>query len=113
MSQHYFFTQHQGEPIKVFMGYDKPLDGYFMVIEKEEDSDNDDEDDDGLLYSNLFEEYSHPNNLDGYLAVLKTMNIVVPQQMLDEIKQDFLHRVGNKVVYHTLHNGQYSREQTA
>lgn len=113
MSQHYFFTQHQDEPIKVFMGYDKPLDGYFLVIEKEEDSDNDDEDDDGLLYSNLFEECSHPNNLDGYLAVLKTMNIVLPQQMLDEITQDFLHRVGNKVVYHSLDNGQYSREQTA
>lgn len=113
MSQHYFSTEHEGEPIQVFMGYDRPLDGYFMVIEKEIESENgeDDDKDDALIYSNLFEECSHPNNLDGYLAVLTAKNIVVPQQMLDEIKQDFLHRVGNKVVYHTLDNGQYSRER--
>ncbi len=112
MSQHYFSTEHEGEPIRVVMGYDRPLDGYFMVIEKEFKYEYEEGDeDDTLIYSNLFEENSHPNNLDGYLAVLTAMNIAVPQQMLDEIKQDFLHRVGNKVVYHTLDNGQYSREQ--
>lgn len=121
MSQHYFFTELNDEPIKVQMGYDRPLDGYFMVIEKlnepdeveetEDDEDDDDYRDETLLYSNLYQPHPYPNSLDSYLAVLNEMGIVVPQQMLNEITQDWVNRVGNKVVYHSLKDGEYTRDQ--
>lgn len=39
MSQHHFYTTHEGVGAHVYMGWDKPLQGFFLVIEKDNDED--------------------------------------------------------------------------
>ena len=90
MSQHYFNTQQAGTPVKVLLGWDRPLGHYFMVIEKtaaavasesastaaqcEGDDDDDGDDDDGYLYSNLNELDPFGLSLDHFRGVLSELH---------------------------------------
>lgn len=40
MSQHYFYTQHNGMKTVVLMGWDRPLQGFFLVVQKEDDKED-------------------------------------------------------------------------
>ena len=35
MSQHYFHTTLQGEPITVLMGWDRPISRFFLIVERQ------------------------------------------------------------------------------
>lgn len=99
MSQHYFNTQHQGRPIRVLLGWDRPLQGFFMVIERMDAKD----DESDYLYSNLTDEdlpVSQPQEIAPYLQRLEEFGIVIPQKMLPEVLSDREQNVGNKVVHH-------------
>lgn len=37
MSQHHFHTIHNGQETHILMGWDRPMQGFFLVIEKEDD----------------------------------------------------------------------------
>lgn len=37
MSRHYFETTYKDHPVTVFLGWDRPLGHYFLVIEKQVD----------------------------------------------------------------------------
>jgi hypothetical protein len=117
MSQHYFNTQQAGNPVKVLLGWDRPLGHYFMVIEKiaaavatesasaapqceDEDDDEDDDYDDGYLYSNLNERDPFGLSLDHFRGVLSELGILVPEQMFEQIEQDKAMRVGNRHVWY-------------
>lgn len=108
MSRHFFNTLHAGKPVQVLMGYDRPMAGYFMVIEYVKTPEEDE--DDGYLYSNLYELESHPRSLSGYLTTLSELGIVVPSEMISKIEADGNANMGNKDVHHSLVNGLYSRE---
>lgn len=127
MSQHFFTTvaviravsDEQNMPVKVTLGYDRPLDGFFMVIENlssgefpwlEEDDGDEDDEDDGILYSNLFEAESHPQTLERFRQVLGEFSIELPPAMIDEVECDFIDRVGNRAVRHSLVDGAHVRE---
>lgn len=115
MSQHRFTTECNGSPISILMGYDYPLDGYFMVIERlstgtDDVSDDKDHEADEYLYSNLYEVESHPKSLACYQQKLAELNIEVPAQMLEEIIEDRAQRVGNKFVRHSFIDGVYFRQ---
>lgn len=104
MSQHYFNTTHEGQPVQVLLGWDRPLGNFFLVIEKlsegqtaEEESDDEDEDD-GYLYSNLNDENSFGHDLDYYKAKLKELGITVPETMFEQILTDQACNVGNRHV---------------
>jgi len=116
MSQHYFNTQQAGTPVKVLLGWDRPLGHYFMVIEKtaaavasesastaaqcEGDDDDDGDDDDGYLYSNLNELDPFGLSLDHFRGVLSDLGIQVPEQMFEQIELDSAMRVGNRHVWY-------------
>lgn len=96
MSQHHFYTQHNGEKTHVLMGWDYPLQGFFLVIEKESDLDV-------PFWSNLNAEdaeEAHPKNLKSFLDILKKLDIEIPVEMLEDINQDKLSNVRNKQVMH-------------
>ena len=103
MSQHCFYTAHEKEEIQIVMGWDRPLQGYFMVIQKDFDGDI-------PFWSNLDHEPSHPNNLDAFLSVLDKLNIKIPLQMIDEILEDGKNNMGNKVILHSIEDGIYTRK---
>ncbi|AUR52060.1 hypothetical protein [Aquella oligotrophica] len=102
MSQHHFYTTHQSQKTHVLMGWDRPLQGYFMVIEKGEMQDE-------PYWSNLSQEESHPKTLLPFIVVLEQLNIKIPQRMIIEIMEDGANNAGNKEVIHVLNDFGYMR----
>ncbi|HET9645872.1 MAG TPA: hypothetical protein VFP68_21520 [Burkholderiaceae bacterium] len=97
MSQHYFQTTCKGEPVWVLMGWDRPLQGYFLMIEAIQR--------DAYIYSNLEDPklrqcFGLPPALDYFLGKLRELGVEVPARMIDEIKSDGDKDLGHRhVVY--------------
>jgi hypothetical protein len=94
MTQHYYPTEHQGKPATIMMGWDRPLQGFFMVIE---DSQNRGE----YIYSNLDDPEliqfgGLPPCLDHFLAKLQALGLSVPDVMLNAIELDAALNEGNR-----------------
>lgn len=103
MSQHTCTVFHQGLPVTILMGWDRPLQGFFMDIQWLEGSD--DEDDDHYLYSNLddpaLDRFAGlPPDLEHFICILRALGLVIPAQMLLELRCDQLDNVGNRWVCH-------------
>ncbi|MBQ4840015.1 hypothetical protein [Pseudoalteromonas luteoviolacea] len=103
MSRHYFNTEYQGNAITVLIGYDRPLGGFFMVIE------NASQEEDLYIYSNLYEQVTHPKSLEPYKSKLDQLGIFVPVEMLLEVEADGAALMGNKDVHHSIENGTHRR----
>lgn len=103
MSQHVYLTQHSGRPVKVLMGWDRPLQGFFMVVERMDPrapnmNDPDDDGEESYLYCNLDHEDSHPITLTPFLTVLSNFGIKVPDAMIKDLRRDGVENMGNKHV---------------
>ncbi len=107
MSQHRFNTEIAGRPVSVLTGYDRPLGHFFLVIER---LDKAPEEEDAPLCSNLDAATPFPTTYDPYVSALKSFGITLPAEMIAEILQDKVDRVGNKVVIHALEAGHYVRK---
>lgn len=107
MSRHYFQTTYAEKPVEVLMGFDRPLNGFFMVIDYLDEPEDDE--DDGYIYSNMWEEKPHPDSLTPYLEKLAELNISIPAEMIQEIENDGEIKMGNKDVRHAMVNGTYAR----
>ncbi len=99
MSIHTFIDTYSGRPIEISIGWDRPLQGYFMFIEYLDDSESD-EGEEGPLWSSLDQDPSHPKIIDPFLDVLCQLQIGIPMEMVAEIKADGMHNTGNKEVAH-------------
>jgi hypothetical protein len=93
MSQHHFYTEHNGEKTHVLMGWDRPLQGYFLVVSKESDIDT-------PYWSNLECEDCHPKTLSPFMT--KLVELKVPEEMLNEVKMDASQNMANKQVIHRI-----------
>jgi hypothetical protein len=98
MSQHFYSTELDGQPVTVMMGWDRPLQGFFMLIEPGPE-------DDEYLYSNLDdpaldEWFGLPTSLDHFIATLAGFGLQVPDRMIAEVLADAAQNVGNRVVRH-------------
>lgn len=97
MSQHRFFTDDSdGRPIEVLMGWDQPMQGFFLVIERP---------DGALLYSNLDDRvldkwHGLPRSLDHFFRKLRQLRIKVPKRMIDEVLLDERRNAGNRICLH-------------
>ncbi|HDY8067258.1 TPA: hypothetical protein RQK90_004309 [Vibrio vulnificus] len=85
MSQHTFDVSSY----HVLCGWDRPLQGYFLVIEHDEH--------DAPLYSNLYEAPSHPDTFDVFLVVLARFGLPVPDGLIEALEQDKRNNVGNQL----------------
>ena len=107
MSRHTFETIAEGgKQVRVLCGWDRPLQGYFLIVESLDEQDQGD----SYLFSNLDLEHSHPKSFDGFYGVLRNMGIHVPEQLLTELYFDKEGNVGNKDVKHGVVSGEYARE---
>ncbi|MFL9883226.1 hypothetical protein PQR66_09330 [Paraburkholderia agricolaris] len=112
MSQHSFDTVHNGFPITVLLGWDRPLNYFFLVIQKRTtriDEAMQAEDGD-ILYSNLHENEPFNHDLEYYREVLGNFQILVPESMFIEVQHDLVSYVGNRVAKHQV-DGSFT-EQT-
>lgn len=106
MSQHIFETEYNGRGVKIIMGWDRPLQGYFMMIEKKNLKE---EDENPYIFNNLEIKNSHPITLQPFLNVLDELGIEIPDKMIGEVEADGIFNVGNKMVFHSIKNGEYQR----
>jgi len=100
MSRHTIALIHEGEDTSITLGWDRPLQGYFMTIEKGSDEE------DGIYWSNLDLVEPHPKELTFFLSELKRLQISLPQQMIDAVLLDGKNNIGNKNVYHRIENNE-------
>ena len=95
MSQHHLETTRRGEPITVTLGWDRPLQGYFMLIESDEA--------DVYIYSN-FEDLDlvvhggFASSLEYFINKMRELGVTVPARMLTEVAADGELNVGNREV---------------
>ena len=95
MSQYHYMLLHEGKNTEVFMGWDRPLQGFFLVIDQGGDE---------PLWSNLYQEESHPKTLEPFINELQSRGIELPRAMIEEMKQDRLENMGNKCVVYCGNN---------
>ena len=106
MSRHYFDTVQGDQAVCVTLGYDRPLDYFFLTVERTPGSKpgetRDAEDEAGFVYSNLEdpELSGGSSDLEYYRAKLEELGISVPESMFREAELDAINGVGNRVVRH-------------
>lgn len=116
MSLHRYTSTRGDRKTVVTMGWDRPLQGFFMTIievvpEPITGINDEAEDDEIFLFDNLEQQIPHPKGINGYLAELEHQGIDIPQQMVNEVLADGMHNVGNKFVDHTIENSHYVRKK--
>jgi hypothetical protein len=95
MSQHVFrTTAGNGDAVTVILGYDRPLNYVFCLIEDPRG---------GYPYSNLADPDAgtHQQDVEYFRPILAKLGIEVPEQMFAEVEADRANRVGNRTVDHT------------
>ena len=102
MSRHTFRQQVDGKTLKVVMGFDRPFQKFFMTIVDETIHHEDEE---VFVYDNLSDNRLDPltgmsNSLSIFLDEASVHGITIPQEMVEEIKEDSLHNIGIKYVTH-------------
>ncbi len=102
MSQHVFLCPNDSGFYAVLMGWDRPLQQYFLVVYRASM-------DDEPIYSNLYDDTSRPT-LKYYLTKLEELNIELPYPMVEELIQDAANNAGNKEVLHQIIDGDYVRK---
>ncbi|MDY6948938.1 MAG: hypothetical protein SXG53_24860 [Pseudomonadota bacterium] len=97
MSRHFFDCEHDGRSVRVRLGYDRPLDEYFLHIEFR-DSGADDEH--TMLYASINDPSADTTKLSYFAGVLAKYGIRVPNNLFREVAVDAFYRVGNRYVQH-------------
>lgn len=105
MSRHTFIETNNDRKLEVTMGYDRPMDYYFMTIEDLKKQSKGPK----LIYSNLNEKNAFQKDLELYKTVLIKHDIIVPNEMLEEVLLDGKVKAGNKMVVHHYTDGLYSQ----
>jgi len=115
MSQHRFETQTStGRNVEVTIGYDRPLNGFFLVVNATaldtaavadvyDDGDDECDDDDGdvFIYSNLddidlIDLGGLTLDLQYFKSKLALLGITLAPNIEHELQEDRRHRVGNR-----------------
>jgi len=86
MSQHYFETTRAGAPVTVLLGWDRPMQCYFLTVE----------DPQCIVYSYLGEKDAFRHDLEYYLEKLNELKIDVPLTMFEQASYDGMFNEGNR-----------------
>ena len=94
MSQHFFeTTTADGVEVTVIIGYDRPLDYVFLMVEGPNGK---------MLYSNLTDPYAGivQCEVDDYRPILASFGIALPEGIFREVEKDQIERVEDRNVIH-------------
>jgi hypothetical protein len=101
MSQHYFNTTFDGEPVTVILGWDRPLGHFFLLFERSAPAGQLDGPEPEVVYSNLEEPDPFHKDLAFYRENLNQLGIRVPESMFREVPLDQASGVdGNRMCWH-------------
>ena len=99
MSRHFFDTVSEGRPVRVTIGYDRPTDSFFMLIEARPGPDT------YIgrwpyLYASAADLEDRPDDLAYYQTKLAARRIAIPPGLLGAVEADAADRIGNYAVEH-------------
>lgn len=98
MSQHRYETLLPGgTQASVLMGWDRPLQRFFLVVDPASG--------DEYLYSNLDDPDADGQPLAYFVERLSALGVQVPTRMLQEIELDRRNNVGNRQVEYSAEGG--------
>ena len=97
MSRHTFHTEHNGRPVEVAAGWDRPLQGFFMTVLYTDDPEDQAVQDYEYAFNNLTQLLPHPRTFDGFADILASLAIALPEGMTDDIIKDGRVNMGNKI----------------
>lgn len=96
MSRHHLRTAESGVPTLVVMGYDRPLNEYFLQLW----ADGPGADADEPTYSSLDEPAADWRDIATVIRKLGDLGVQVPRSMIDAVVADGVQRAGNRIVEH-------------
>lgn len=96
MSRHHLRTVRCARPILVVMGYDRPLNEFFLQLW----DDGPGADAEEPAYSSLDEPAADWRDIATVLRRLQELDVQVPRSMVDAVVDDSVHRAGNRIVEH-------------
>lgn len=85
-------AQYKGIDVVIAIGWDNPLQGYFMTVEPADENlqHEDINEESGMIYSNLDDERLSfprlPKQLDHFRTVLREMKIETPPQFFERVE---------------------------
>ena len=99
MSQHTYTTSYKGQEVRILMGFDRPLQGFFMDIDVQSSFQS------IPLYacsedSALRETFGMSKSIDHFLQKLVALGLKIPEAMLLEVQKDGEENAGNVVKNH-------------
>lgn len=100
MSQHFYTTKSSaGKPVQVLMGWDRPMQDFFMVVSDLAFVNPEDE----YLYSNLADPEIKlgSTQLEYFLSKLAELQINVPRAMVQQVQFDCIGNIGNHHIDHS------------
>lgn len=98
MSRHHLCTTRGASPVLVVMGYDRPLNEFFLQLWNEGSEAEADE----PAYSSLDEPAADWRDIATVVRRLEELDVAVPRSMIDAIVADSIRRAGNRIVEHAL-----------
>ena len=104
MSRHNYSTVYRERKVDITLGFDRPLQEYFMTImyaDPAEDVSGDEEYEPPIVYSNLSDpDANRITDLSYYRDKLRALDITVPETLFHEVEQDAQDQVGNRLARH-------------
>jgi hypothetical protein len=106
MSQHYWDTTLGYKPVTVTIGWDRPLQGFFLVVQAYASNEDDEGD---ILYSyledpKLIEKYPKSHGVSPeisyFVEKLESMHIRLPADIVAGVQLDRKNSVGNRHVWY-------------
>ena len=101
MSRHHLRTTRGAGPVLVVMGYDRPLNEFFLQLW----DDGPEADADEPTYSSLDEPAADWRDIATVVRRLEELDVAVPRSMFDAVVADSVHRAGNRIVEHAPDGG--------
>ena len=101
MSRHHLRTAVAGVPTLIVMGYDRPLNEYFLQLWVDGPGPDADE----PTYSSLDEPAADWRDIGTVVRKLGELGVQVPRSMIDAVVADAAVRAGNRIVEHTPDGG--------
>lgn len=94
MTRHYFDTHYAKQLVRVTLGYDRPLNSFFMQVQRLGNTD------DPFIYSSAGDPEALQHDPDDFAAKLVKLGISVPSSLFEEVWTDGAERRGNRIVEH-------------
>lgn len=98
MSRHHLRTVRGTSPLLVVMGYDRPLNEFFLQLWDDAPGVEDEE----PAYSSLDDAAADWRDIATVVRRLAELDVQVPRSMINAVVADGVQRAGNRIVEHAL-----------